>query len=108
MTGCERVLSRLRQGPATAAELYRLGVIVHSRVSDLRRQGHNITCVKRDGVGPESYLYTLTERAVGPSEAVLGGFDSQPPARSVSVSSPQLSLDMRGAVGSGPARKAAA
>lgn len=59
MTGCERVLHRLEQGPATAAELYQLGVILHSRVSDLRRQGHNILCERVDGDGAAGYLYTL-------------------------------------------------
>lgn len=59
MTGSQRVLERLQHGPATAAELYDLGVIVHSRVSDLRRKGHTITCERVHGDGAAGYLYRL-------------------------------------------------
>lgn len=55
MTGCEKVLARLKQGPATHHELYQLGVIAHSRVADLRRKGYVIECEK-DG---EHYIYKL-------------------------------------------------
>lgn len=49
MTGCERVLELLSDGnPHHHIELYRLGVVAHSRVSDLRKRGHTIVCW-RDG-----------------------------------------------------------
>lgn len=55
MTGCERVLARLKQGPASHHELYQLGVIAHSRIADLRRKGHQIECEKQNGL----YVYSL-------------------------------------------------
>lgn len=70
MTGCDRVLERLKQGPATAHELYQLGVIAHSRISDLRRKGYVIEC-DRDadrGSGAAGYVYTLKGDA-GSAEA---------------------------------------
>ena len=60
MTDTERVLEALRTGPKTAAELYALNAMVHSRVSDLRRRGHEITCKRVPGANDAaSYLYTL-------------------------------------------------
>lgn len=56
MTHNERVLHLLRDGkPHTHHELYALHVIAHSRISDLRRDGHVIESW-RDG---DSYLYRL-------------------------------------------------
>lgn len=55
MTGCERIVQRLRQGPASHLELYQLGVIAHSRVAELRRRGYEISC-DRDG---DLYVYRL-------------------------------------------------
>lgn len=58
MTHNERVLELLRDGqPHSHHELYALGVIAHSRVSDLRRRGYAIQ-QWRDG---ELYLYRLSE-----------------------------------------------
>jgi hypothetical protein len=57
VTGCEKVLARLRQGPASHLELYQLGVIAHSRIADLRRKGHTISCEKKHDL----YEYTLLE-----------------------------------------------
>lgn len=40
---CDRVLARLRQGPATSWQLQQLGVCSHtSRISELRKLGHVI------------------------------------------------------------------
>lgn len=61
-----RVLARLQESPATAAEMYSgLNVMVHSRVSDLRRAGYVINCtrLRGQGRGAASYLYTLKESA---------------------------------------------
>lgn len=58
-THCDRVLDRLRKGPATSRELYRLGVMTHSRVADLRRRGHVIECAISFQRGRRVYTYTL-------------------------------------------------
>lgn len=58
MTHCERVLELLSDGqPHTHHELYALHVIAHSRISDLRKQGHLIE-QWRDG---DDYLYRLLD-----------------------------------------------
>jgi hypothetical protein len=45
VTHTARVLALLSDGkPHTHHELYALGVIAHSRVADLRKQGHVIAC----------------------------------------------------------------
>ena len=57
---CARILDRLRHGPATAAELYGLHCIVHSRIAELRKQGHVIVCTRTPGLsGPEAYSYRI-------------------------------------------------
>lgn len=57
----QRVLELLSDGkPHTHHELYRLGVIAHSRVADLRRDGHHIDCW-RDG---DDSLYQLQPAAM--------------------------------------------
>lgn len=45
-----RILARLRQGPATNDELARLARKYTSRISDLRKDGHVITCTDQDRV----------------------------------------------------------
>lgn len=62
MSGAERILARLRQGPATAGELYGLHCIVHSRIAELRKQGHVIVCTHTPGqAGSGAYLYRLVD-----------------------------------------------
>ncbi len=62
MTHNERVLRLLSDGqPHTHHELYQLHVIAHSRVADLRKQGHNIV-QWRDG---DNYLYRLLSDGSG-------------------------------------------
>ena len=39
---CQRILERLRQGPATNRELARIALKYTSRISDLRAAGHRI------------------------------------------------------------------
>ncbi len=59
MTHNERVLRLLSdRQPHTHHELYQLHVIAHSRVADLRKQGHNIV-QWRDG---DNYLYRLVDQ----------------------------------------------
>lgn len=60
MSHCERLLEVLSDGqehPHT--ELYRLGMMVHSRVSDLRKRGHNITQHVRRVDGRNVSFYRL-------------------------------------------------
>jgi hypothetical protein len=55
-THCARLLAVLQDGqPHDHLSLYRLGMIVHSRVSDLRKRGHLIS-QWRDG---DTYYYQL-------------------------------------------------
>lgn len=54
----QRLLAVLRDGkPHSHRDLYRLGMVVHSRVAVLRRRGHRIDC-RRDG---DEYLYRLVD-----------------------------------------------
>lgn len=56
----------------TAAELYRTGCVLHSRVSVLRKRGYVIEVSRADGVGAESYLYKLVSTPEeGTSASVL-------------------------------------
>lgn len=56
MTHAEKVLQLLSDGkPHSHLEGYRLGVMLHSRVADLRKKGHVIECW-REG---DHYLYQL-------------------------------------------------
>lgn len=64
MSDCDRILAALRDGPKTASQLYGLFAVVHSRVSDLRKRGHVITCVRVSGeLGAKAYVYTLVHDA---------------------------------------------
>lgn len=71
MTDCARLLNVLSDGkPHSHNELYRLGMVVHSRISDLRGRGHDIRCERFDwrdlrGHRQVSYRYRL----VGPLDA---------------------------------------
>lgn len=59
MTHNERALDLLSDGlPHSHHEGYRLNVMLHSRVADLRKQGHDIACW-REG---DSYFYRLSLR----------------------------------------------
>ncbi len=72
MTHNERVLQLLSDGkPHTHHELYALHVIAHSRVADLRRQGHTIE-QWHEG---DNYMYRLLNQAREDS----GAKDEAPP-----------------------------
>lgn len=73
MTGCERILARLKRGPATAAELYATTyTVVHSRIADLRKRGYSISCEHIGGTGAETYVYSLLNQGQGiPSPSPL-------------------------------------
>lgn len=44
-----RILQRLQEGPATARELAALSLKYTSRVSDLRKAGHDVRCREEGG-----------------------------------------------------------
>jgi len=46
---CDRMLARLKLGPATNIELAAFSLKYTSRITDLRQLGHNITCSKGQG-----------------------------------------------------------
>ena len=83
MTHNERVLQLLSDGkPHSHRELYGLYVIAHSRVSDLRKRGHDIE-MWRNG---DDYMYRLLSQGQStPSgsplteQAVPGDAQSPPP-----------------------------
>lgn len=80
MTHCERILELLADGePHSYLEGYRLGVMLHSRVSDLRKRGHVIECW-RDG---EDYLYQLGPSSAGTGAAVSSPVDEEETLRAV-------------------------
>lgn len=95
MTGCERILARLEEGPATAAELYATTyTVVHSRIADLRKRGFAITCEKVDGEGAASYVYTLCSEEPSVSPLATAGSATEPDAAgSTPVSPAQLTLE---------------
>lgn len=51
-----RILDRLKRGPATNYELAKLSLKYTSRLSDLRKAGYVVTCVRHTGGGA---TYTL-------------------------------------------------
>lgn len=63
MTHCDRLLAALSDHEwHDHHELYALRMVVHSRISDLRKQGHRIE-QRRDG---DLYLYRLAPAGVLP------------------------------------------
>ena len=60
---CDRMLARLKTGPATNIELAGISLKYTSRLSDLRHLGHAITCEKRpNGIS----VYRLVPRRGAP------------------------------------------
>lgn len=92
MTHAERVLQLLADGkPHSHLEGYRLGVMLHSRVADLRKKGHRIECW-RDG---DQYLYQLQGPSpisppslTTPTAAVVGGVSEDGPAGGEATAQP--------------------
>lgn len=77
MTHKQRVLELLRDGrPHTHHELYALGCVAHSRISDLRRDGHRIE-QWRDG---DNYVYRLLSAVTESSKAQAAGSPVSVPA----------------------------
>lgn len=68
MTHNERVLQLLSDGkPHSHHELYALHVIGHSRISDLRKRGHEITCWRE---GDLSFYQLLGPEQTGEAKGV--------------------------------------
>ena len=60
VTHKQKVLRLLSDGkPHTHHELYSLGCVAHSRVADLRRDGHNIVCWGEISRGERVSVYQL-------------------------------------------------
>jgi hypothetical protein len=97
-TQCERILAVISDGREhTAAELYRTGCVLHSRISDLRKRGYVIELSRADGVGAESFLYKLVatpEEATSAAVVSSGtAATAEPhPAASVAEHVPELQL----------------
>jgi hypothetical protein len=85
MTHKEKVLALLSDGkPHTHHELYALGCVAHSRVSDLRRDGHNIVCsseISRSGRVSVYQLLSSLDDATGirASLPVVSSSEETPP-----------------------------
>lgn len=63
MTHCEQVLQLLSdREPHSHHELYALHVIAHSRVADLRAQGHTVRCWREGDTSYYQLESELTER----------------------------------------------
>jgi hypothetical protein len=81
MTGKQRILQVLENGrPHSHRELYRLGVMVHSRVADLRKDGHNIECRWEDN----QYWYRLLESATVDGLSPVADSSGRPAGSAVS------------------------
>jgi hypothetical protein len=59
-TQCDAILARLREGSATNHELSEISLKYTGRISDLRKMGHDIECVKIERVSGLS-VYRLKE-----------------------------------------------
>ncbi len=85
LTHKQRVLRLLSDGhPHSYREGYRLGVMLHSRVADLRRDGHRIDCW-RDG---DDYLYRMVA-TLDPGRAADGESAPSRPGSSAAGPEPQ-------------------
>lgn len=73
-SGCGRLLAALREGPKSAAQLYALGLITHSRAAELRsRYGINVVCEQIPGEsGAHAFVYRLLEEPQSGSVAESG------------------------------------
>lgn len=92
-THCDRVLAVLSDGqPHTHHELYaRTFTIVHSRVSDLRRRGHEID-TWREG---DDYLYRLRSSAGGGTTGTGAHTAGAPTATAATTAAPPPRGDER-------------
>ena len=97
MNDCARLLEVLSDGkPHSHSELYGLGMVVHSRVAELRKRGHNIVCTRQRTHVDEkrrpaySYWYRLVEPLESQEEPSGASPGDPPPPRPVDAA-PSLS-----------------
>jgi hypothetical protein len=70
MTHKQKVLALLSDGrPHGHMELYRLGCIAHSRIADLRRDGHVIECERTEA----GYSYRLVSSPLDGADTATDG-----------------------------------
>ncbi len=111
MTDSEYVLAQLEQGPRDTIEILvasirerGVGLTVHSRVADLRRDGHKITCAieGKTRKGRERYVYRL--------EVPSGGvpLSSPPLGNSAGFVEPPASVERSGSTSRSQSAQAAA
>lgn len=53
---CQKILARLKAGPATNRELVEIAINYRARISDLRAMGYEIVCVHEQNTGLSIYL----------------------------------------------------
>lgn len=89
MTDCDRLLAVLQDGKLHShSELYGLGMIVHSRVADLRARGHNIICRRE-----RNWDQTKRRETVSYFYCLVGSLDAAGDLPETSSSSPAASSE---------------
>lgn len=88
MTHKQAVLRLLSdRKPHSHHELYGLGCVAHSRISDLRRDGYRIEQWREDGL----YLYQLKGRALAEAAVSSPPAEQSPPSAPVAAASASVS-----------------
>ena len=70
---CDRMLARLKVGPATNVELSGISLKYTSRITDLRQLGHTIACEKRPGGLTLYMLVPKRDTTIEPSQLEMFG-----------------------------------
>jgi len=60
---CRAIIERLRQGPASNAELAEISLKYTARISDCRQAGHQIICFNRDYKTGEAWYRLVSDRS---------------------------------------------
>jgi len=95
-TDADRLLAVLADGrPHNHLELYGLNMIVHSRVADLRKRGHDVQTWRENHPNGTRYWYQLAAPLTKREESTEGSMSSRPVSGSV--------LDERGRIPGAPA-----
>lgn len=83
-TDADRLLAVLSDGRAHShLELYALGMIVHSRVADLRKRGHDVQTWRENHPNGTRYWYQLAAPLTKREESTEGSMSSRPVSGSV-------------------------
>ena len=108
MTHKQKVLALLSDGrPRTHREIYALGVVAHSRISDLRKDGYQITCTTEKCFGETVSVYqlhgSLDASSAEQASSFLGDQAEEASSEPVAVHPDQASLfDGTSAIGCAP------